>query len=202
MISPLGYSMNTHFPANGYHLPTLNYGPRPAFDHHIMQGHTPISPMVNWTERNRSGPKSAGGGGPFKRQSRAKGKGPGSKVPRDNNTPQVICQACYAPGHEAVTCWTLARALLAYDFIKHTVDKQLLHQVQQNYKKKFQPPEHPRANRMCAETLWTYCADNNTNPESVSQQLDLQGLAASEEDDYGSDGDVNGDGGESTEEEE
>jgi hypothetical protein len=203
MISPLGFSSNTHFNTNGYHLQPQPYGPTPAYEHHIMQGHIPHSPMVNWTEHNRSGTRSAGGGGSFKCQSGAKGRGSGRRVQRENTTPKVICQACYAPGHEAVTCWTLARALLAYDFIKHTVDKQLLHQVQQNYKKKFQPPEHPRANRMCVETLWTYCADNHTNPESVSQQLDWKGLAEPEnEDEYGSDGDLNGDGGESTEDEE
>jgi hypothetical protein len=57
-------------------------------------------------------------------------------------------------------CWTLARALLASEFIQNTVDRQILKQVQENYKKRFNPPEHPKANRMCAENLWSYCSDN------------------------------------------
>ena len=123
---------------------------------HVVKGNIP---MMNWTERNRGAARNDSTGGNNRRQSGGRGRGSGKKGPRDTTKPKVICQlACFVPGHEAVMCWTLARALLAHDFFKKVVDRNLLIQVQNNYKKQFQPPENPRANRMCAESLWTYCS--------------------------------------------
>jgi hypothetical protein len=145
-----------------------------------MQGNLPMTPIMNWTERDRSGKRRDGDrNGNRRNNTGGRSRTAGKKEPRDNNKPKVICQACFVPGHEAVTCWTLARALLAHDFVINVVDRQILIQVQDNYKKRFHPPEHPRANRMCAENLWSYCLDNHTTPEIVCQQMDWTGLAAS-----------------------
>ena len=83
-------------------------------------------------------------------------------------------------------CWTLAHALLTTTFIRNIVDKEVLTKVLENYKKRFNPPEHAQANRMCANQLWAYCSDNHTTPDNVCQQMDWRGLADSRND---SDGD-------------
>jgi hypothetical protein len=85
-------------------------------------------------------------------------------------------------GHEAVNCWALARALLTQTFIRNLVDKTLLDKVKENYKLRFQPPENARANRMCHDTLWTYCADNKVSAEQVCQQMNWNGFADSRND--------------------
>jgi two-component SAPR family response regulator len=74
-------------------------------------------------------------------------------------------------------CWTLARALLAADYIQKLVDKEVLKRVVDNYKHRFQLPESPRANKLCQETMWAYCIDNHTTPEHVCRQFNWMGLA-------------------------
>ena len=185
-LPPFGYGNTT-----GYHHSMPHYGSTLPYNHfnngHVMQGNTPV---MNWTERHRGTPRNDSNGSNNRRPSGGRARGSGKKTPRDTTKPKVICQACFVPGHEAVMCWTLARALLAHDFIKTVVDRNILREVQNNYKKRFQPPEHPRANRMCAESLWTYCSDNHVTPEQVCHQMDWKGLAESRND---SDGDEDGD---------
>lgn len=141
---------------------------------------TIFDPTINWSERNRGGPWGDGSGGCNRRSTG--GNGARNRAPRkpcDNPKPKVICQACFVPGHESVMFWTLARALLATNFIQTVIDKELLAKVVQNYKTGSHLLKHARANRMCAEQLWVYCSDNHTSPESVCWQMDWKGLADS-----------------------
>jgi hypothetical protein len=70
----------------------------------------------------------------------------------------------------------LARALLAADFIHNLVDKDVLKKVVDNYKERFKPPESARANKLCQDTLWSYCLDRHTKPEHVCKQFNWFGL--------------------------
>ena len=65
---------------------------------------------------------------------------------------------------------------MAADFIQNLVDKDVLKKVVENYKQRFRPPESARANKLCQETLLTYCIDNYTNPEHVCKQFNWSDL--------------------------
>jgi hypothetical protein len=149
----------------------LNYNP--SVNQHIMQGFEHISPAANRFDRRRG--TSRQDSQRKRTDSKAGSSGRGSKMAPDEK-PKVVCQACYVPGHEAVTCWTLARALLAADFIQNLVDKAVLKKVVENYKQRFSPPESARANKLCQETMWSYCIDNHTTPEYVCKQFNWSGL--------------------------
>jgi hypothetical protein len=85
-------------------------------------------------------------------------------------------------GHEAINCWALARALLTQSFIRNLVDKSILDKVKDNYKLRFQPPEHAQANKLCNDTLWSYCMDNKVLAEQVCSQMNWKGFADSRND--------------------
>jgi hypothetical protein len=155
---------------------------------HVMQGGTDITTAaVNWTERRKSQQKKDG----KPRES--------PKTPDKPAKPKVVCEACFVRGHEAVNCWALARALLAQSFIRNLVDKSILEKVKENYKLRFQPPEHARANKMCQDLLWSYCVDNKVTAEQVCTQMNWEGLADGRND---SDDDDEGDNDSSDEERE
>lgn len=65
---------------------------------------------------------------------------------------------------------------MAADFIHNLVDKDILKRVVINYKQRFKPPEAAQANRLCQDTLWTYCIDNHTSPEHVCKQFNWSAL--------------------------
>jgi hypothetical protein len=204
----LQFAPSAHRNTYGYTHPSNQYGAplpqNPYADLHIMQGAKIMDPMINWTERNRVDRRAGGSGTNRKSTGDNQGKRRGQRKPRDQDSskPRIICQACFNPGHEAVTCWTLARALLATSFIRNVVDKEVLTKVMENYKKRFNPPEHAQANRMCANQLWAYCSDNHTTPEYVCQQMDWRGLGDSTHDSDGDDdSDSSEDGRESMEDE-
>ena len=135
---------------------------------HVMQGGTEITDAAgNWTERRRGQQKKDG-----KPRDRD-----GAKTPDKPPKPKVVCEACFVRGHEAVNCWALARALLTQSFIRNLVDKSILDKVKENYKQRFQPPEHARANKMCQDLLWSYCVDNKVTAEQVCTQMNWGGLA-------------------------
>jgi hypothetical protein len=177
-ISPSPYTGHTFgmgYPP-AYYRPTdsVPYSPdiyEASANQHVMQGYgDPTTASANSTERRKGSPK---------RDSKPRSAGKPSDKPQK---PKVTCQACYMNGHEAVNCWALARALLTQTFIRNLVDKTLLDKVKENYKLRFQPPENARANRMCHDTLWTYCADNKVSAEQVCQQMNWNGFADSRND--------------------
>jgi hypothetical protein len=143
----------------------------PSGNLHIMQGsHTFHDAAANWTERQR---KKGDNRPPRKPDGRNKRV----STPKEKDpSPKPVCQACFVPGHEAATCWTLARALLASDFIHNLVNKDTLQRVVENYKQRFHLPESPRANKLCHETMWHYCIDNRTTPEHVCRQFNWLGI--------------------------
>jgi hypothetical protein len=157
-----------------YYRPVEHYQHSPeifeaAANQHTMQGYDEVIDAAgNSTERRRSTQKTD--------------RKPRSKSSDKQVKPKVTCQACYMNGHEAVNCWALARALLTQHFIRNLVDKSLLDKVKENYKQRFQPPENARANRMCHDTLWTYCEDNKVSAEQVCQQMNWKGFADSRND--------------------
>jgi hypothetical protein len=183
----------TPVPCNPY----IQYGPNgptPPPNLHVMQGSTAINPMSNWTERTRAGSRGGGGGSSRRFNGDNGGKSRGTRKPREAKKPRVICQACFSPGHDATTCWTLARALLTTQFIRQIVDKDLLNKVMESYKKRFNPPEDALAK-------WAYCSDNHTTPEHICHQMDWKGLGESRNDSDGdSESDSDGSGRESTDE--
>jgi hypothetical protein len=177
-ISPspyAGHPFGMGYPP-AYYRPTdsVPYSPdiyEASANQHVMQGYgDPTAALANSTERRKGSPK---------RDSKPRSAGKPSDKPQK---PKVTCQACYMNGHEAVNCWALARALLTQTFIRNLVDKTLLDKVKENYKLRFQPPENARANRMCHDTLWTYCADNKISAEQVCQQMNWNGFADSRND--------------------
>ena len=85
-------------------------------------------------------------------------------------------------GHEAINCWALARALLTQNFVRNLVDKSILDRVKENYKLRFHPPENARANKLCHDTLWSYCVDNKVTAEQVCDQMNWKGFADSRND--------------------
>jgi hypothetical protein len=143
----------------------------PAANAHVMQGNgDPPNAVCNQTERKKGGSR--------------KDTGPRSNAkPTEKPVkPKVTCQACFMQGHEAINCWALARALLTQHFIRNLVDKSVLDKVKENYKLRFQPPETARANKLCSDTLWSYCVDNKVTAEQVCEQLNWKGFADSRND--------------------
>jgi hypothetical protein len=169
---------------NRLHATPPYFGPlvpyNPTLNQHMMQGFDEYLPHSNWTERRRGNARrESQSNNPRKRQDGKRGDSGTRNRSTPEEKPKVICQACFVPGHEAVTCWTLARALLAADFIHNLVDKEVLTRVVVNYKQRFRPPESARANRLCQDTLWTYCIDHHTSPEYVCKQLNWPALVDS-----------------------
>ena len=168
---------STQFPYYGANMPSPNlpqqhYGHfyDPSVNLHIVQGSPAFADAAsNWTERQR---KQRDNKTPRRKDMRNKPPTDKDKDPK----PKVICQACFVPGHEAATCWTLARALLATDFIRHLVNKDVLQSVIANYKQRFHLAESPRANKLCQETMWHYCIDNHTTLEHVCRQFNWMGM--------------------------
>eukprot|EP00804_Cyclotella_cryptica_P013124 CCRYP_002394-RA/>CCRYP_002394-RA protein AED:0.84 eAED:0.44 QI:0/0/0/0.33/1/1/3/0/456 len=134
-----------------------------------MQGSTGLlEPTANWTERRHGNRKDGQDKGRPRRHD-GHDQSTGSRTPKES-LPKVICQACYVPGHKATMCWALARALLAADFIHTSVDKEVLKRVVQNYKT-VSPSRESRANKLCQDTMWSYCMDHHTTPEHICQQF-------------------------------
>jgi hypothetical protein len=153
-----------------------------TINQHIMQGaEDGWDATANWTERKK---------GSRRKETKEAAPRDNSKSTDKPTKPKVTCQACFMQGHDAINCWALARALLTQTFVRQLVDKSLLDKVKENYKLRFQPPENPRANKMCHDTLWSYCVDNKVTPEQVCHQLNWKGFADSRNDtDFESDED-------------
>jgi hypothetical protein len=138
-----------------------------------MQGYgEPMEATLNVTDRLRVTRKKDG------ISSRGNGKSTTTKPLK----PRVTCQACFMQGHEAINCWALARALLTQHFVRNLVDKSILDKVKENYKLRFQPPENARANKICHDTLWSYCIDNKVTAEQVCEQMNWKGFGDSRND--------------------
>ena len=171
--NPQGLSSHGNNYSFAHYGPLVSYSP--SVNQHTMRGtQTSFYPTSSWTERCRGNTRQAGDEKTPKSQDNRKR---GSRHKEKDTTPRVVCQACFVPGHEAAMCWTLARALLAADYIQKLVDKEVLKRVVDNYKQRFQLPESPRANKLCQETMWAYCIDNHTTPEHVCRQFNWMGLA-------------------------
>jgi hypothetical protein len=157
--SPIGHRLS----------PLPQFGP--AANAHVMQGYgDPPNAASNQTERKKGGSRKETGP-----RSNAK---PTEKPVK----PKVTCQACFMQGHEAINCWALARALLTQHFIRNLVDKSVLDKVKENYKLRFHPPENARANKLCSDTLWSYCVDNKVTAEQVCEEMNWKGFADSRND--------------------
>ena len=93
----------------------------------------------------------------------------------------MLCAACFRPGHEAVSCYDLGKALIQGDFIKAHLGSDLLKTVVQAYKDRFGPKPSATANRISADILGSYCADNGITPSQVAEQYDWDSWIAPSE---------------------
>ena len=174
MANMLG-QVGSHYPYPfctpiGLHVsPSSPYGA--SVNQHIMQGYgNAVEATLNVNDRQRE---------PRKKDANSRGNG---KSTAKSPKPKVTCQACFMQGHEAINCWALVRALLTQHFVRNLIDKSILDKVKDNYKLRFQPPENARANKLCHDTLWSYCVDNKVTAEQVCEQMNWKGFVDSRND--------------------
>ncbi len=112
-----------------------------------MQGSTALDPTINWTERNHEGHATMAADLIAAQQAVM-----ALEVVEHANPVTVLNLKWFV---KLVSLLAMKQQCLTTNFVRTVIDKELLAKVVDNYKKKFNPPEHARANKMCTEQLWT-----------------------------------------------